>query len=123
MHPMAKTSEKPMPIPNKYLRIVGTREAVNVFFQNAEIGLASEIQGIGKELMQTGEVAARIDMPLVVNFQGVDKVSSGLIGKLVLLNKKARAAGVKLEFREMSDPVRTVIQSVTRMLPFDDQAS
>ena len=109
-----------MRIPNKYIRLVGTRESLNVFFQNAEIGLASEIQGIGRELMQAGEVATRIDMPLVVNFQGVRKISSALIGKLVLLNKKALAAGVKLEYREMSEAVRTVIQNVTRIFPFDD---
>ena len=108
-----------MKIPYKYVRLVGTREALNVFFQNAEIFLASEIQAIGRELMQTLEVAARIDMPLVVNFQGVRNISSALIGKLVLLNKKARAEGIKLEFRELSDAVRDVMQSATRILPFE----
>ncbi len=109
-----------MKVQYKYVRLVGTREALNVFFQNSEIVLASEIQGIGRELMQTLEVAARIDMPLVVNFQGVRRISSALLGKLVLLNKKARTERVKLSLREISDPVRKVIQSVTRQLPFDD---
>jgi len=108
-----------MKIPYKYVRLVGTREALNVFFHNAEIVLATEIQGIGRELMQTVELAARIDMPLVVNFQGVRKISSALIGKLVLLNKKARAESVKLEFREISDPVRKVMKLVARQLPID----
>lgn len=117
---MAKTDDNPLKIQTKYVRLVGTREALNVFFQNGEITLASEIQGIGRELMQAGEVASRIDMPLVVNFQGVRRISSALIGKLVLLNKKTVAEGVKLEFREIAAPVRLVIKSVTRNLPFDD---
>lgn len=117
---MAKTDDNPLKIQTKYVRLVGTREALNVFFQNGEITLASEIQGIGRELMQAGEVASRIDMPLVVNFQGVRKISSALIGKLVLLNKKALAEGVQLEFREMSDPVRMVVKSVARNLPMGD---
>ena len=111
---MANTGEKPLGIPYKYVRLVGTREALNVFFQNAEIDLASEIQGIGRELLQAVEVAIRIDMPLVLNFQGVQRISSALVGKLVLLNKKTKAEGMKLEFREMSDAVRTVIQKVMR---------
>ncbi|MAD79524.1 MAG: anti-sigma factor antagonist [Pirellulaceae bacterium] len=114
---MANTGEKPLGIPYKYVRLVGTREALNVFFQNAEIDLASEIQGIGRELLQAVEVAIRIDMPLVLNFQGVQRISSALVGKLVLLNKKTKAEGMKLEFREMSDAVRTVIQKV--MWPTD----
>ncbi len=117
---MANTSEKPLRIPGKYLRLVGTREALNVFFQNAEIELASEIQGIGREFLQAGRLAARIDMPLVVNFQGVQRISSALIGKLVLLARKTRAEGVKLEFREMSDAVQTVIQKVMRPFHNDE---
>ena len=100
---------------------MGTRAALNVFFQNAEIDLASEIQGIGSEFLHVGRVAARIDMPLVINFQGVKRISSALVGKLVLLDKKTRAEGVKLEFRDMSDGVRSVIQTVMR--PFDDDGN
>ena len=111
-----------MKISYKFVRLIGTRESLNVFFLNAEIFLASEIQGLGKELMQTLDVAIRIDMPLVVNFQGVRSISSALIGKLVMLNKKARASRVKLEFREMNDAVRNVIQNVTRALPFENES-
>ncbi len=118
---MVNTGEKPLEGSYKYLRIVGTHEALNVFFQNAKIELASEIQGIGREFLQVGRVAARIDMPLVVSFQGVQRISSALVGKLVLLHKKTRAEGVKLEFREMSDGVRAVIQKTMR--PFDDDGN
>lgn len=92
-----------------------------MFFQNAEIDLASEIQGIGREFLRAGRVAAKIDMPLVVNFQGVQRISSALVGKLVLLEKQARVEGVKLEFLEMSDGVRAVIQKV--MHPFDNDGN
>ncbi len=118
---MARTDKKTLERSYKYLRIVGTRAALNVFFQNAQIDLASEIQGIGSELLHVGRVAARIDMPLVINFQGVQRISSALVGKLVLLDKKARVEGVKLEFRDMSDGVRSVIRKVMR--PFDDDGN
>ena len=118
---MARTGKKTLERSYKYLRIVGTHAALNVFFQNAEIDLASEIQGIGSEFLHVGRVAARIDMPLIINFQGVQRISSALVGKLVLLDKKTRAEGVKLEFRDMSDGVRSVIQKVMR--PFDDDGN
>ena len=114
---MAKTGEKRLKIPGKHLRLVGTRGALTVFFQNAEIVLASEIQGIGREFFQAVEVAVRVDMPLVVNFQGVKQVSSALIGKLVLLNKKARSEGVKLEFRDIPPAIRKVM----RIPPFRER--
>ena len=118
---MANTRDKPLEMSYKYLRLVGTHQALNVFFQNAEIDLAPEIEGIGREFLHVGRVAGRIDMPLVVNFQGVQRISSALVGKLVLLHKKTRAEGVKLEFREMSDGVRAVIQKV--MQPFDNDSN
>ncbi len=112
---MANAGEKPLKKSYKYVRLVGTREALNVFFQNPEIVLASEIQGIGRELMQAGEVATRIDMPLIINFQGVQKISSALVGKLVLLNKKARSEGVDLKFREVPDAVRRVMKTAKNL--------
>ena len=117
---MANTGKKPLKSSYKYIRLVGTREALNVFFQNTEIVLASEIQGIGRELLQALQVAVRIDMPLVINFQGVHKISSAMIGKLVLLNKKSRSERVNLQFREMADSIHNVIRRVTRNLPLDD---
>ncbi len=116
---MARTGEKKEPLTKsyKYVRLVGTREALNVFFPNPEIVLASEIQGIGRELMQAAEVAARIDMPLVINFQGVRRISSALIGKFVLLNKQARSVGVKLTFREVADSVQAALREAARNLP------
>jgi len=118
---MAKTGKKPLKKTFKFVRLVGTRDALNVYFQSSEIVLASEIQGIGRELMQTLEVAIRVDMPLVVDFQDVQTISSALIGKLILLNKKARAEYVTLQFRGMTDSVRKAIRRVTRKLPLADE--
>src|SRR5690349_8100267 len=96
-----------------YVRLEGTREALLVSFNSARIFAADEIQGIGRELLLAADVASRIDMPLVVSFQGVESISSALIGKLVLLNKKARSNGIKLRFRDMSPLVEEVFQRTT----------
>ena len=92
----------------KYIRLEGTREALRVLFVNSEIFAADVIQGIGRELLCAADVAARIDMPLVVSFQGVQGISSAFIGKAVLLNKKAKSVGVKLRFADIPAPVEDV---------------
>jgi anti-sigma B factor antagonist len=94
----------------KHLRLEGTREALIVFFISPKIFTADEIQGVGRELLRAADVAARIDMPLVVNFQEVESVSSAFVGKWVLLNRKAKSHGVKLRYRNMSPVVDEVFR-------------
>ncbi len=64
-----------------------------VYFTDAKILGESRIQQIGQELMEKGEEAAKTEsMKMLLNFQGVQVMSSAMIGKLVLLNMKAKAA-------------------------------
>lgn len=94
----------------KFIRLEGTREALVVVFLNPNIFAADVIQGIGRELLFAADTAARIDMPLWLSFRDVEDMSSAMIGKLVLLHRKAKTVGVKLQFREMSPVIASVIR-------------
>src|SRR5688572_24726101 len=96
----------------KYIRLEGTRKELRVSFVNVEIFAADVIQGIGRELLSAADVASRIDMPLLLSFQGVENISSALIGKLVLLNRKAKTVGIKWKFSDMSPEVAEVFRKL-----------
>lgn len=86
-----------------------------VYFTDAKIVDEARIQQIGKELMEKGEEAAKTKSKnMLLNFQGVQFMSSGMIGKLVLLNKKSRTAGITLRFCSISPAVLAVFE-ITRL--------
>ena len=60
-----------------------------VNFTDAKILDEARIQQIGTELMEM-VVAASQNKKMLLNFHGVQFMSSAMIGKLVLLNKKAK---------------------------------
>ena len=79
-----KASENPY----KRLRVVGTTHALVVSFYHSAILSEDAIKEVGKELMEVGVIAENIDMPLRLSFKGVQSISSALLGKLVLFNKR-----------------------------------
>lgn len=84
-----------------------------VYFTDAKILDEARIQKIGKELMEKAEEAAE-GKKMLLNFQGVQFMSSAMIGKLVLLNKKCKAAGLTLKFCAISPNVLEVFK-ITRL--------
>lgn len=84
-----------------------------VSFTDAKILDEARIQQIGKEMMEMA-AAAETNKKLLVNFQGVQFMSSAMIGKLVLLNKKSKAASVDLKFCSISPNVLEVFK-ITRL--------
>jgi anti-sigma B factor antagonist len=48
---------------------------------------------------------------LILDFSGVDLVSSSLLGKLILLQRRVDASGGKLRLCEMSNVVRSVFKT------------
>jgi anti-sigma B factor antagonist len=82
------------------IRVKGTAQCLLVTFVDQRIFKADVIQRLGRELLLAADLAARVDMPLMLSFQGVEDISSALIGKLILLDRKAKTLGI--EFR-MSD--------------------
>ena len=86
-----------------------------VYFTDAKILDEARIQQIGKELMEKGEEAGKSESKkMLLNFQGVQFMSSAMIGKLVLLNKKSKAANLILKFCAISPNVLEVFK-ITRL--------
>jgi anti-sigma B factor antagonist len=83
-------------------------EVLVVYFNDAKILDEAKIQLIGKELME--KVAEAKSKKLVLNFQSVTFMSSAMIGKLILLNKKCKADDVKLKMCNISDNVMEVFK-------------
>ncbi len=65
---------------------------------------------VGHDLMRVVELAAQMDVPFTLSFCGVETISSALIGKMILVNKKARACGVRWHMHQMSPPVAEVFR-------------
>lgn len=84
-----------------------------VSFNDAKILDEARIQEIGKELMGLVEQSSA-GKKLVLDFKGVQFMSSAMIGKLVLLNKKAKAEEIDLRLCEISPNVLEVFK-ITRL--------
>lgn len=84
-----------------------------VYFTDAKILDEARIQQIGKELMEMAASASQ-SKKMVLNFQGVQFMSSAMIGKLVLLNKKCKTAEIDLKLCQISTNVLEVFK-ITRL--------
>jgi anti-anti-sigma factor len=84
-----------------------------VYFTDAKILDEARIQQIGKELMDMATSASQ-SKKMLLNFQGVQFMSSAMIGKLVLLNKKCKTDGVNLKLCQISPNVLEVFK-ITRL--------
>ena len=84
-----------------------------VYFTDAKILDEARIQQIGKELMEMAASASE-SKKMLLNFQGVQFMSSAMIGKLVLLNKKCKKDEVTLKLCHISSNVLEVFK-ITRL--------
>ena len=84
-----------------------------VNFTDAKILDEARIQQIGAELMEMATAASQ-GKKMLLNFSGVQFMSSAMIGKLVLLNKKAKADTIVLKFCTISPNVLEVFK-ITRL--------
>jgi anti-sigma B factor antagonist len=91
-----------------------------VYFSDAKILDAARIDSIGAELRET------IESPgvrrLVLNFRGVTFMSSGMITKLVTVERSCRKRGIGLRLCEIAQPVMEVfkITNLTRLFEICD---
>ena len=92
-----------------------------VYFNDARIVDEAMIQQIGSELMHTVGYAA--NKKLLLNFQGVSFMSSGMIGKILLLNEKCKKAEVKLRLCGISDKIMKVFKLMRLNKRLDIQKS
>lgn len=92
------------------LVVTGTRESLVVNFNCTAILDEVGLNLVGQDLMRVVNLASELDMPFVLSFRGVQAISSALIGKLVLLNKRAKASGVTWHMCDMSPNVAEVFR-------------
>ena len=90
-----------------------------VYFTDAKILDDSRIQQIGKDLIDV--TANALEKKLVLNFRGVNFMSSAMIGKLVLLNKKCKEEEVALKICDISPEIYQVFKIMKLNKIFDVQ--
>ncbi len=91
------------------LRTQETDGVLVVYFSDNKILDEAKIQKIGTELIDAAD-SATSDKRLLLNFTGVGFMSSAMIGKLVLLNKKCKTDGVTLKLSDISGNVSEVFK-------------
>ncbi|MCA9204148.1 MAG: STAS domain-containing protein [Pirellulaceae bacterium] len=88
-----------------------------VSFTDAKLLEETKIQQVGAELLEM--VTRATDDRLLLNFSGVSFMSSAMIGKLVLLNKKCKTDGVDLKMCNISSNVMDVFKITKLNKVFD----
>ena len=101
------------------LRTKEVDDTLVVYFSDSKILDDARIQQIGEELVESTTRAA--NNRLVLNFQGVNFMSSAMIGKLVLLNKKCKKDGIALKLCNISPNVTEVFKIMRLTKVFDIQ--
>jgi anti-sigma B factor antagonist len=92
---------------------------VVALFTESKILDEAKIQKIGSELIAAAENAANAEKKLLLNFSGVGFMSSAMIGKLVLLNKKCKTDGIDLKICNISPNVAEVFKIMKLNKVFD----
>jgi len=98
--------------PYQRVRMEGTRDGLVAFITSSTIVTEAEVSELGTDLLSLVQLAIRIDMPLFLNFRDVKRISSALIGKVVVVNKLLRAADQTLKLSEMNPEVEKVFRKL-----------
>jgi len=87
-------------------------EVLILGFTDTKILDTQKIEVVGRELQEA--VGSANHKRMLVNFRGVSFMSSAMITKLVMLNKRCKAQGVALKFCEVAPNVMEVF-TITRL--------
>jgi anti-sigma B factor antagonist len=96
-----------------YLDLQDAGEVLVVTFKQASILDQAIIDQIGQELGQAG-LEASSSRKLLVDFCGVEFMSSAMLGKIVQLHKRCKADKIKLKFCGIS-PNPMEVFKITRL--------
>lgn len=91
-----------------------TPDKIIVFFADATIQNEAAIQEVGGGLLDICKRAARTGKKLLVDFRGVQFMSSAMIGNVVILNKAAKRQSVELRLANISPNFLEVFR-ITRL--------
>jgi len=98
-----------MAIKYHYLKVRDVENVVVAEFIQSSILDETAIDRVGKEFEQLVLEAATAKK-LVLNFQAIEYMSSAMIGKLILLQKKAKAAKIKFKASNVRGNIAEVFQ-------------
>ncbi|MHB8971432.1 MAG: STAS domain-containing protein [Pirellulaceae bacterium] len=100
------------------LRTQETESVLVVYFTETKILDEAKIQKIGSELIEAADTAMA-NKKMVLNFSGVGFMSSAMIGKLVLLNKRCKKDDIDLKLCDISGNVQEVFKIMKLNKVFD----
>ncbi|EAQ78044.1 STAS domain-containing protein [Blastopirellula marina] len=103
-----------------YLRVRDNNEVVVADFQQSSILDEAAIERIGVEFDRL-VLEAVTAKKLLVNFRGVEYMSSAMIGKLIHLSKKCKEAKVKLKLCGVGPKINEIFQLMKLNKVFDIQ--
>ena len=96
-----------------YIDLKDVGDVLGVSFKQSSILDQRTIDEIGRELEQA-ELEAAANRKLLVSFQGVDFMSSAMLGKLVQLHKRCKADKIKLKLCSIANNPLDVFK-ITRL--------
>jgi anti-sigma B factor antagonist len=102
------------------LRSAESPDEIVVYLSDTNIHEAARMQSLGTGLLAHCRRAASDGKRLIVDFSGVQFMSSAMIGKFVLLNKMAKQHSVPLKLQNLSRNVQEVFRVIGRRFGGDD---
>ncbi|PHS01767.1 MAG: anti-anti-sigma factor [Blastopirellula sp.] len=103
-----------------YLRVRDNKDVVVADFIQSSILDETAIDRIGQEFERL-VLEAISAKKLVLNFRGVEYMSSAMIGKLIVLAKKTKAAKIKMKVCNISGSISEVFEIMKLNKVFDIQ--
>ena len=99
--------------PPTQLTVKRKRGKLVVGFRSARIEDDALLAIVGRELLEICDIVPGSERRILLNFRGVEFISSGLIGKIVLMNKKAKARRISIRLSNVPPQAMRIFE-VTR---------
>lgn len=97
-------------VPNARIRVDDADDARVVRFLDRQLFDDRTVREVADQLL--GALPSAGDRPrLVLDFSGVDSVSSAMLGKLILLQRRVESAGGRLRLCDVGEAVRSVMKT------------
>jgi anti-sigma B factor antagonist len=93
-----------------------------VGFRSPKLHDDTQIATIGRELLEICDLALECERRILLDFRGVEFFSSAMIGKIVLLNKKAKASRIAMAVSNVAPEITSVFEAtrLNRVFPIVD---
>ncbi len=100
----------------KFLNVIKEENKTIITFINGKIFDEASISNLGLELLSHADESAN-DSTVILDFVGVDYLSSAALGKIITMNKKLKEKNATFILRNLSENIREVFQ-ITRLDKF-----